>query len=656
MNEKRGLRPEAYEEIPGDQYIPYVAEGEQQTEFTLKAAILGSLFGIIFGAANAYLGLRVGLTISTSIPIAVMTVAVFGALRGVLGPASILESNIAKTAGSASSSLASGLIFTIPALFLWGFSPSLLQVTLLALAGGILGVLYMVPLRRFLIKDEHGRLPYPEGTASAEVLVAAEVGGATARNVFTGMGVAAAYKWLMDGLLLFKDTFWIHLPIIKRARIGVDISPALLGVGYILGFRISLIMVAGGLLASVVLVPMLVYLGESSVYHWLLDEPLQLEGLSDAEVWRILKTYIRYIGAGAVATAGFITLFSSIPTMVKSFRIGVEQFRARLDKVKDQKRLDRDLYLPRVAIAVLVVALAMIVIPHMFGDSEPFSMRLVGGIFATVFAFFFVTVSARIVGLVGVSSNPTSGMVIATLLCVSLLFLMLGWTDLLGKVAALCIGTVVGVAASIAGDTSQDMKTGFLLGATPYKQQIAEVIGVLATAFFIACAIFLLEDQYGFGPDGLAAPQAKVMKLVIDGVIDQNIPWPLILLGAAIAIIAHLLKVPALAFAVGVYLSVATMMPIFVGGLIRKIVESRQKGDNDKIRQTRERGVLFGSGLVGGDGLMGVCIAFYAGIVGQRPVGLGSAWSGDLTWLVSLGVFTALSYLLTRSTRAGNRK
>jgi putative OPT family oligopeptide transporter len=607
---------------------------------------------VIFGAANAYLGLRVGLTISTSIPIAVMTVAVFGAFRKVLGKSTILENNIAKTTGSASSSLASGLIFTIPALFLWGMSPNLFQVTLLALAGGVLGVLYMVPLRRFLIKDEHGHLPYPEGTASAEVLVAAEVGGATARNVFTGMGVAALYKWIMDGLVLWKDAFWLNIPFIKRARIGVDISPALLGVGYILGFKISLIMVAGGLLASVVLIPLVVYLGESQYYYLLLEKPLAIEGLSDKETWMALKTYIRYIGAGAVATAGFITLFKSIPTMVKSFKIGVQQFKERLDTKASEKRTDRDLRLPRVAIGVLIVTLALICIPHLFGDNEPFYIRVIGAVFAAVFAFFFVTVSARIVGLVGVTSNPTSGMVIATLLCTSLLFLALGWTDIFGKVAALCIGTVVGVAASIAGDTSQDLKTGFLLGATPWKQQISEVIGVLTTAFFIACAIFVLQKQYGFGPDGLAAPQAKVMKLVIDGVIDQNIPWRLILLGAGIAFAVHFMKVPSLPFAVGVYLSITTMMPIFVGGLIRKVIEGRCKDNKELAREKREKGVLFGSGLVGGDGLMGVCIAFYAGIVGQRPEGFGTGWAGSLGWLVSAGVFFLLAYLLIRSTKS----
>jgi putative OPT family oligopeptide transporter len=651
METRKGLRPEAYEEIPGDDYIPYVPASESQAEFTIKAIILGSIFGVIFGSANAYLGLRVGLTISTSIPIAVMTVAVFGAFRKVLGRSTILENNIAKTAGSASSSLASGLIFTIPALFLWGMHPNLFQVTMLALAGGVLGVLYMVPLRRFLIKDEHGRLPYPEGTASAEVLVAAEVGGATARNVFTGMGIAALYKWLMDGLVLFKDAFWLNIPFIKRARIGVDVSPALLGVGYILGFRISSIMVAGGLLASVVLIPLVVYLGESSYYYLLLEKPLELGGLSDKEVFTALKIYIRYIGAGAVATAGFITLFKSIPTMVKSFKIGVKQFKERLDVKKTEKRTDRDLRLPRVAIGVLMVTLALICIPHLFGDSEPFYVRVIGAFFAAIFAFFFVTVSARIVGLVGVTSNPTSGMVIATLLCTSLLFLVLGWTDIFGKVAALCIGTVVGVAASIAGDTSQDLKTGFLLGATPWKQQISEVIGVLTTAFFIAFAIFVLQKQYGFGPDGLAAPQAKVMKLVIDGVIDQNIPWRLILLGAGIAFVVHFMKVPSLPFAVGVYLSITTMMPIFVGGLIRKVVEGRCKDNQELVREKREKGVLFGSGLVGGDGLMGVCIAFYAGIVGQRPEGFGTGWAGNLGWLVTAGVFFLLAYLLVRSTK-----
>lgn len=664
MQEHKGLRPEAYEEIPGDDYIPYVSHDTTMSEFTWKGIILGSLFGIAFGAANAYLGLRVGLTISTSIPIAVMTVAVFAMLRPLIGRATILESNMAKTVGSASSSLASGIIFTIPALFLWGLlTPEnldwthLLQIGLLSAIGGVLGVLFMVPLRRFLIKEEHGKLPYPEGTASAEVLVAAEAGGTTARNVFTGMGFAFIYSFFWKGLQFWTDAVRYRIPFIKKAEVSLEPSPALIGVGYILGFRIATIMVMGAALSYLVIMPLLAYALGSLIFA-----PETAKIINDMSLSEMRNKYIRYIGAGAVASAGIITLIRSIPTMVKSFKLGVARLRGGVGE-EAEKRTDRDLSLRIVLLGAFILALVVVALPFLLNEVSMewwgFFQRFGLALLVVVFAFFFVTVSARIVGLVGVTSNPTSGMIIGTLICISLLFLLFGWTDMTGKATVLVMGTMVGVAASIAGDTSQDLKTGFLLGATPDRQQVGEIIGVVATALFVAGSVFLLASQYGFGEGGLAAPQANMMKLVIDGIIDQSIPWALVLIGILITMVTQLFRIPSLAFAVGVYLPLSTMTPIFVGGLLRLIVEKRSAHDKQLLRNRREAGVLFGSGMVGGEGLMGVAIAGYAFFLGKPTPVL----PDFLEWLelypqhmLVIIPVALLVFLLWSSTRIGKKR
>ena len=651
---KGGLRPEAYEVIPGDQYTPYVPAETVLPEFSFKGVFLGSLFGIAFGAANAYLGLRVGLTISTSIPIAVMTVAVFALLRPVLGRATILESNMSQTVGSASSSLASGIIFTVPAIWLWGLVPDYVQVSLLAAIGGCLGVMIMVPLRRFLINEEHGKLPYPEGTASAEVLLAAQEGGRSAKHVFAGLGIGLVYSLLWKGLQLWSREFAWRLPVIKKAQFGLETSPALLGVGYILGFKIATIMVCGAALSYLVIMPVIATFWGNQVIA------PATEIVDSLTISQMRNFYVRYIGAGAVASAGIITLIKSIPTMVKSFQLGMARLRAGTAKTLE-RRTDRDLSLAAVGWAVLAVLVVITVLPILFPTIDPwnFLLRLGIALLVIVFAFFFVTVSARIVGLVGVTSNPTSGMIIATLICTSLIFALFGWTDTTGKVTIIVMGTMVGVAASIAGDTSQDLKTGFLLGATPSKQQIGEVIGVLATAFFVTASVFLLADQYEIGGPELGAPQANMMKLVVDGIIDQSIPWSLVLVGCGITIVVTLLRLPPLAFAVGVYLPLATMTPIFVGGLIRRIVEKASAGNKPLLQKRRESGILFGSGLVGGEGLMGVGIAAYAFFAG-RPTPL---LPDFLAWLehypqhlLNILPIALLVFFLWRAIHAGESK
>ncbi|HPG41669.1 MAG TPA: oligopeptide transporter, OPT family [bacterium] len=628
---------------------PYISADANPRDFTLKAIISGMIFGIIFGSANAYLGLRVGLTISTAIPLAVVSVALFRILQPLFGPSNVLEQNITQTVGSSSSSLASGVIFTIPALFLWGFDPSLLQIGTLAILGGLLGVLFMIPLRRFLIVKEHETLPYPEGTAAAQVLIAADAGGAKAKNVFWGLGIGALYKGMTGFLRLWPETIHLKLPVLRKAEIGLEAGPALLGVGYILGYRVAAIMVAGGLLSWVGLIPLIDLFGKNLTSPLFPETELLINDMSASQIW---TRYIRYIGAGAVACAGIITVCKSIPTMFRSLKIGLQEFRLRSGGTMVEKiRTDRDLPITVVLGGVALVVLVIISTPHVLGISAPFIIRLLGALCIALFAFMFVTVSSRIVGLVGVSSNPTSGMTIVTLLGTSLLFYALGWTDNMSKAAVLTIGTVVCVAASIAGDISQDLKCGYIIGATPRKQQTAEIIGAATSAFFIAGSVWLLGRAYTFGSVDLPAPQATLMKTVIEGVLQADLPWGLVLTGAAIAGVAELLGTPSLPFAVGIYLPLSAMTPVFVGGCIRYFIEKSAGSDDAKKASRKEQGILLGSGLIAGEGIMGVCIAAFAFFAG-KPRGIGLEWAEPWGQVVSLGVFILLgAWLVNRATR-----
>ena len=648
---KDGLSQKAYVPIAeGDSYDPFVEASESLPEFTIKAVGLGILFGIIFGAANAYLGLRAGLTISTSIPVAVMTVAVFRALSSLGIRGTILETNISQTTGSASSSLASGVIFTLPALFMWGMAPELLQMTLLAMCGGLLGVLFMIPLRRFLIEKEHGKLPYPEGTACAEVLVANEIGGGRARFVFYGLAGGALFKFLTSWLRVIPGDVHVKIPFLKKGELGMDLSAALFGVGYILGPRIAAVMVGGGLLSWLVIIPAIGYWGDARTVPFFPETVQLIHDMSPRQIW---TRYVRYIGAGAVATAGIVTLIRSIPVMVSSFRIGAAQLGERVSgNVSTTLRTDNDLPLRFVGIGVVVIAAVLIFVPQVFGAVGGIGIRTIAAFCVVIFAFFFVTVASRIVGLVGVTSNPTSGMTIAALLGTASIFLLFGWTDALGKAAALTVGCVVAIAASISGDTSQDLKTGYLLGATPRRQQTAELIGVLTSATFVCLTVLALGKGFGFGSTELPAPQATLMKIVIDGVLDQNLPWGLVAMGAGIALACEIARIPSLPFAVGVYLPVSTMTPIFVGGLIRLWMERSAK-DQTVAADRRERGVLLGSGSVGGEGLLGVGIALVAVAKSRRPDGIGTEWLGsELTaMLVGAAAFAVFIAWFFRSVR-----
>ena len=618
-------------------FQPYVPEDTPFQDWTIKGVIVGAIFGVIFGSANAYLGLHVGLTISTAIPLAVIAVAVFKVLTPILGKSSILDSNIAQTTGSASSSLASGLIFTIPALFLWGFNPSIFKMGTLALLGGILGVLFMIPLRRALIVREHGVLPYPEGTAAAQVLISAEEGGAKAKNIFIGLGIGAVYTTCVRFLHLWPEKIHLNLPILKKAKLGGEPMPALLGVGYILGPRIAAIMVAGGLLSWLGVIPLIAYFGENLNLPLFPEKILPIADMNPEQIW---DKYIRVIGAGAVAVAGIITVIKSIPTMYNALKMGIKDVRVRKGNTQIQrKRTQTDLPITVLGIGVLAVITVLILSPQTLGMDTSILVRMIAAVCIAIFAFCFVTVSSRIVGMVGVTSNPTSGMTIVTLLGTSLIFYALGWTDAIGQATALTIGTVVAVSASIAGDISQDLKAGYIIGATPKRQQASELIGVVTSAFAIAAVVWLLGEAFTFGSEALAAPQATLMKTVIEGVLGGDLPWGLVLIGGSFAIVAELLGVPSLPFAVGIYLPLSTMTPIYVGGVLRYFVE-KKAGDNAELKKKRgEKGVLLGSGFIAGEGIAMVGVAAYAFIRKAKPEGIGLVWPGHLGDYVSLAAF-----------------
>ena len=639
------LPPTAYAMKEGEHYVP-LTHGKSYAELTLKAILSGALLGMLFGAANTYLGLKAGLTISTSIPVAVLTVVVFRLLGAFGVKNNILEANMSQTIGSASSSVASGVLFTVPALFMWGMSPAWRQLSLLAMSGGLIGVLAMIPLRRYLIKREHGKLPYPEGLACAEVLVASQSSTRQAAPVFLGLGIGALFKILTDGLKVVAGKFKLALPfssgVAARPELAASVSPALIGVGYILGIRVASVMVAGGLVSALILIPGIALWGAERTAPVFPETQKLVSEMSTSEIW---NRYVRYIGAGAVAMAGILTLIKSIPTMIESFKLGFEQLRKSGGEAEN--RYDTDLSFKVVGLIILGVLSVLTFVPDILGFMDDVPTRAIASVAIAIFAFFFVTVSSRIVGLVGVTSNPTSGMTIATLLGTSTLFLLMGWTDNAGKATALMVGTVVCIAASISGDTSQDLKTGFLLGATPRLQQIGELVGVITSAGVVALVIMLLNENVegGLGGPELPAPQSVLMKLVIDGVLEQSLPWPLIGIGAALVIAALPFKIPVLAFAVGVYLPLSTMGAVFLGGLTRYLVTRNQ--DAEESHRRRERGVLFGSGLVGGGGLAGVLLALWvAGRGGGKIEGLGLEVSPAVDSLLAAAAILVLLGLM----------
>ena len=682
-------------------FKPYVAADQSPAELTARALIVGALLGVVFAASSVYLALKVGLTVSASIPVAVLSITILRAL----GRGTILENNIVQTTGSAGESIAAGVAFTLPALLLMGQDLELIRVLLIAIFGGLLGVLMMIPLRQGLIVKEHGHLTYPEGTACAEVLIVGEQGGTQARIVFWGFGLGFVYSILNLVLKLWKDTstfaleFWGRY---KGATLSLEVTPPMLGVGYIIGRKTAANMMAGGLLAYVVLIPALHLFGDGMIAPMYPATAL-IAQMSPNE---LRNAYILYIGAGAVATGGIISLLQSLPTIVSAFRRGFSNFRAA--SIARTARTDRDLPLSLVLAGCLAIAVAIVAAPTLHINAASSALIV-------LFSFFFVTVSSRITGEIGSSSNPISGMTVATLLITCLLFWLIGWTGISYRAMALSTAAIVCVAASVAGATSQDLKTGFLVGATPRHQQVAIFVGVLTSAVFIGWTLLGINRAYttyrpidypafvaplgtehelhdgkeyhlthvleptnsasGIVPTGryladdsgrlrflidpgicgtdpdkpkLDAPKARLFSLIIDGILTQKLPWGLVLMGAFLALIMELVGVSSLPFAVGLYLPLSTSSPIFVGGLLRGLADARSGLSEAEAESSP--GVLMASGLIAGGAIAGLFAAGVQGFGVESTFDLsrvmGRLGNSDTFALV---IFGALSLALYRS-------
>jgi putative OPT family oligopeptide transporter len=636
-----------------NQFEPYVKPTQQMAEVTLQAIILGVLLSIVFGVANAYLGLKVGMTVSASIPAAVISMAV---LRGVLKRGTVLENNIVQTLGSTGESLAAGVIFTIPAFFIWnqtlpGFSHEIsnLDIIFLSLLGGALGILFMIPLRRYLVEREHGRLKFPEGTACAEIIKAGDEGGSKAKTVFMGLGLSALYKLFMGGFRLWPEVPNSDIKFFKGANIGIDATPALLGVGYIIGPRIAALMLGGAVLGYLGIAPLIAYIG-TYIPNTLIppaDIPIPQMGPGD-----IRNFYIKYLGVGAVALGGFVSLAKSLPVIFHSFAVGIKElFGKRAGMEVTKGRLEQEIPMWVVLLGSLIVILLIWAYPGT-------ELHLVGAALVVIFGFFFVVVAARIVGIVGSSSSPVSGMTIATLLVTSVILLAFGISGFKGMVTVMSIGTVVCIAVCLSGDIAQDLKTGYLLGATPKQQQIMEFVGLLFPALVMGSTVFLLNTAFGFvrdatHPTPLLAPQANVMSVIVQGVMTANLPWVPIIVGCMLAAAIELVGISSLPFAIGLYLPLNLSTPIMAGGLIALLVGKISKENVAKKRE--ERGILFSSGLVAGDALLGVAIAFVIAFSGGYRAFYEAHEELSLTgtygpW-ISLAAFALICLMLYRATK-----
>jgi putative OPT family oligopeptide transporter len=658
-------------EATAKKFKSYISADDFVPEFTAKAIILGAIFGIIFGAATVYLALKAGLTVSASIPIAVLAIAVFKRI----GKSTILENNIVQTIGSAGESVAAGVAFTIPALIFLASGDQFFtyfNIFSLALVGGILGVLFMVPLRRSLIVKEHATLPYPEGTACAEVLVAGEKGGSLAGKVFAGLGIAFAYKSLMSILGLWKDTPTYQASresSFPNASVSAEITPEYLGVGYIIGPRIAGVLVAGGVLSYLVLIPLITIIGDA--LPMMLKPGLGDKLIRDMSPSEIRLGYVRYIGAGAVAAAGLITLIRTMPTIISAFSDSFKSLSDLKAGVK-QSRTERDIPITYVIVGSLALVFIVALLPQLPGDT--IVGKLLMGALVVVFGFFFVTVSSRIVGIIGSSSNPISGMTIATLMATCLIFVGLGWTGDGYQALALAVGGIVCIAAANAGATSQDLKTGYIVGATPLYQQLGLIIGVVVSTIVIGLTLQWLDAsmrlqgiEHAIGSEKLSAPQATLMATIIKGLLARDLPWGLVFVGMFISVVVELCGVRSLSFAVGAYLPLSTTAPIFVGGMMKawadKMTGAKAAGHEESEVTP---GMLYSTGLVAGGSLTGVAIALLSGIPTAGPDGREIS---ILTWvldkigihgwerfgaaadLIGIAFFAGLCFLLLRAAR-----
>ncbi|OGQ04765.1 MAG: oligopeptide transporter, OPT family [Deltaproteobacteria bacterium RIFCSPLOWO2_12_FULL_44_12] len=632
-------------------FKPFVAPNQQVREFTPKSIILGILFGLLFGASTVYLGLKIGLTVSASIPIAVLSIAIFKKL----GNSTILENNIVQTTGSAGESIASGVTFTIPALIFLGYQMEYPLTLTLAVIGGTLGVLFMIPLRRYLIVKEHGKLPYPEGTACADVLIAGEKGGKLAKLVFSGLGFSVFYKFLMNIMGFWKETPHLALNWMRGAVVSAEITPELLGVGYIIGPRISGYTAAGGALAWLVLMPVISFFGQYT------SQPIApatklISAMSMGEIW---SNYIRYIGGGTVVFGGIITLIKSFPTIWNSFSQGFKDFKLSKSGQADTKlRTDKDLPIMVTVVGALGMMVIISLLPFLPGAKLS---HIIAAVLIVILGFFFCTVSSRIVGLIGSSANPISGMTITTLMLTCLIFVMFGWKGKEFAVVALSVGTIVCIAAANAGNTSQDLKTGYIVGATPYKQQLTLIIGVLTSCLVIGLTMIGLHKAGlatggGIGSEALPAPKGQLMALIIDGVLSQAMPWDLVLFGIFIGLVVYLCGVEVLPFAVGVYLPFSISLSMLIGGLIHALV--KKAGEKTDGSEETSPGVLYSSGLIAGGAVMGIVYSFLKGFGPDlfKVLNVGPGWNlgeaqGGLGDLIAAVMFVFMGITLYQTAR-----
>jgi len=639
-------------------FEPYIKASQSIPETTKRAIILGAIISVVFGVANAYLGLKVGMTISASIPAAVISMAI---LRGVMKRGTVLENNIVQTIGSTGESLAAGIIFTIPAFFIWNktiegfFHPiSQWQIIGLSLLGGTLGILFMIPLRKYLVEREHGKLRFPEGTACAEIIVAGDEGGGKAKMVFTGIGLGAAYKFLMNALRMWtegphQNLYWQDesgkILGYRGGHLGIDATPALLGVGYIIGPKIASLMFGGAVLGYLAISPLLSYIG--SFIPDAIIPPADMP-LSQLDPGQLRNFYIKYLGVGAVALGGFVSLAKSVPVIFHSFAVGARQILGKGEGRGEIARTDRDLPMSTVLIGSLVVVFLIWIFPGT-------ELHFMGALLSVIFGFFFVVVAARIVGIVGSSSSPVSGMTIATLLVTCLILLAFGVRGTSGMITAMSVGTVVCIAVCLSGDIAQDLKTGYLLGATPRQQQLTEFIGLLFPALVMGATIFLLNDAFGFvqdatHPEPLQAPQANVMATVVQGVMTGNLPWITIIVGIMLAAAIELVGISSLPFAIGLYLPLSLSTPIMAGGILSALV---RKTSSDAVYKKREeKGILFGSGLVAGDALIGVLVA---GVIAGSTKYRAFYESHEELALAALIAFVGLLFFFWRMTKTAKK-
>lgn len=614
------------------EFKPYVPAEKVTPEMTVTSVIMGMILAVVFGAANAYLGLRVGMTVSASIPAAVISM---GVIRVIMKKNSILESNLVQTIGSAGESLAAGAIFTMPALFLWAEEgltekPGLVEITLIALCGGVLGVLFMVPLRNALIVKEHATLLYPEGTACANVLLAGEEGGSNAATVFSGMGIAAAFKFIVDGLKVIPADVAVAFKSFK-GEIGMEVYPALLGVGYIVGPRIASFMFVGSIVGWLVIIPLICLFGpDISLYPaeaGVTISQLFAEGGASA-IW---SNYVKYIGAGAIATGGIISLIKSLPLIISTFRDSMKSMKGSQNG--GTLRTDKDL--PMGVILAGIVAMVFII---WFVPAIP--VNFLGALMIVVFGFFFATVSSRMVGMIGSSNNPVSGMAIATLLLATFAIKATGETGIDGMKGAIAIGSVICIIAAIAGDTSQDLKTGYLLGATPKTQQIGELLGVVVSGLAIGGVLYLLDAAWGYGTAEVPAPQAGLMKMIVEGIMGGDLPWTLVFVGVFLALGLEILRIPVMPFAIGLYLPIYLNTTIMIGGVVRMFMDGRKKVDSKTKESQVTNGTLYCAGMIAGEGLVGIFLAILAvaGISIPAFINLGNIGGVVIMALMILGL------------------